>query len=43
MVGVAMSVIGFLGIPLALIGGMVWLYQAWNSVPPDMRYTDGGK
>jgi hypothetical protein len=21
----------------------IWLYQSWSSVPPDMRYTDGGK
>jgi len=25
------------------IASLVWLYQAWSTVPQEMRYSDGGK
>jgi hypothetical protein len=43
MIGMVLTLVGVLGIPLAITCGLVWLYKAWNTVPPDMRYTDGGK
>jgi hypothetical protein len=40
---VALPAVGFLFLVLAPIGSMIWLYKAWASIPPDMRYTDSGK
>jgi hypothetical protein len=30
-------------IMLVPIAGLVWLYKSWACIPPEMRYTDGGK
>lgn len=38
-----LPLIGVVFLVLAPIGSMVWLYKAWTTVPPDMRYTDSGK
>jgi hypothetical protein len=35
--------LGALFLPLVPIGSMVWLYRAWSSVPPGMRYTAQGR
>jgi hypothetical protein len=44
--GMSIGLAGLLAMacfPLMLIAGMVWLYKSWGCVPPQMRYTDGGK
>lgn len=35
--------VGALPLILVPIAAFVWLYKSWACVPPDMRYTDGGK
>jgi hypothetical protein len=42
-VGSVVVGLGVLCWPMALVAGMVWLYQAWASVPDQMRYSDAGK
>jgi hypothetical protein len=38
---VAFSLAGLSAIG-AMVGHFIWLYQAWSTVPPEMRYTNGG-
>ncbi len=40
---IALPIIGAFFLVLVPIGALVWLYKAWASIPPDMRYTDSGK
>ena len=35
-----LSMILFVLVPVA---ALVWLYKSWSAIPPQMRYTDGGK
>lgn len=39
----ALLPISLLFLLLVPIAACVWLYKSWNAVPPQMRYTDGGK
>jgi hypothetical protein len=38
-----LPLVGVIFLFLVPVASMIWLYQSWNTVPPDMRYTDGGK
>lgn len=38
-----LPIIGIVFLFLVPIASMIWLYKAWSTVPPEMRYTDGGK
>ena len=42
IVGAVIVCVGFFALLAAPIAAVVWLYQSWSSVPPEMRYTNGG-